>query len=165
MSQLMIEYTIMKQRILLEQFNALISILWIGAKYPAVVDWQYYHTHWRNKKLTEYVESLNSKTANTCIRRNFCQEKIFTNFAICSHWWIFYHTNCLSCTCVNDYIEDMATFTALAKNLFHRIFLWYKDSWAWWSSCQAKIFTYAVHLIFLWSSTNHTHRLMAAVWL
>ena len=39
--------------------------------------------------------------------------EIFANFAICSYWRNFYRTNFLSC--VNDYIEDMATFTALAK--------------------------------------------------
>ena len=34
---------------------------------------------------------------------------------------IFYRTNFLSC--VNDYIEDMATFYCIGKNLFHQIFL------------------------------------------
>ena len=34
-------------------------------------------------------------------------------FAICCHWQNFYHVNFLSC--VNDYVEDMATFTAFAK--------------------------------------------------
>ena len=48
-----------------------------------------------------------------CICGNFHQEKIFANFAICSHWQNLYHANFLSC--VNDYIEDLATFTALAK--------------------------------------------------
>ena len=46
----------------------------------------------------------------------FRQEKIFANFAICSLWQNFYHANFLSC--VNDYIEYMATFTALAKNIY-----------------------------------------------
>ena len=40
-------------------------------------------------------------------RGNFRQEKNFANFAICS----FYCVNFF----VNDYIEDMATFTAMAK--------------------------------------------------
>ena len=52
-------------------------------------------------------------TLTYCICRNFHQEKIFANFAICSHWRNFYHANFMSR--VNDYIEDMATFTALAK--------------------------------------------------
>ena len=39
---------------------------------------------------------------------NFRQEKIFVHFYIC-----FYHANFLSC--VKEYIEYMATFTALAK--------------------------------------------------
>ena len=51
---------------------------------------------------------------NNCgIHGNFHQEKIFTHFAICSYWRNFYHTNFLSY--INDYIEDMATFTALVK--------------------------------------------------
>ena len=37
----------------------------------------------------------------------------FANFTICSHWRNIYHANFLSC--VNDYIEDMATFTASVK--------------------------------------------------
>ena len=44
---------------------------------------------------------------------NFHQEKIFANFATCSRWRNFLSANFLSC--VNDYIEDMATFTALTK--------------------------------------------------
>ena len=56
-----------------------------------------------------------------CISGNFHQEKIFVNFAICSHWRNFYYAVFLSC--VNDYIEDMATFITLAKILFHRIYL------------------------------------------
>ena len=50
------------------------------------------------------------------IAGNFCQEKIFTNFATCSRW-----RNNFICEffvlymCVNNYIEDIATFTALAK--------------------------------------------------
>ena len=47
------------------------------------------------------------------ICRNFRQEKIFTNLAICSYWRNFYCVNFLSC--VNDYVEDVATFTALVK--------------------------------------------------
>ena len=43
----------------------------------------------------------------------FRQEKIFANFTTCSRWRNFLSANFLSC--VNDYIEDMATFTALAK--------------------------------------------------
>ena len=39
--------------------------------------------------------------------------EIFTNFAICSHWRNF--LSCKFLSCVNDYIEDMATFTALVK--------------------------------------------------
>ena len=45
--------------------------------------------------------------------RKFSPGETFANFAICSHWRNFYHANFLSY--VNDYIEDMATFTALAK--------------------------------------------------
>ena len=59
-------------------------------------------------------------------------------FATCSHWRNFYHANFLSC--VNDYIEDMATFTAWRKF----IFLQYKGIWGWRNFCQAKIFTYTV---------------------
>ena len=54
------------------------------------------------------------------IHVNFHQEKIFTNFAICSHWRNFYHTNFLSS--VNDYIEDKAIFTTLAKICFTEYF-------------------------------------------
>ena len=39
--------------------------------------------------------------------------EIFANFTMCSYWRNFYRMNFLSC--VNDYIEDMVTFTALAK--------------------------------------------------
>ena len=39
--------------------------------------------------------------------------EIFANFAICSHWRNF--LSCKFLSCVNDYIEDMATFTALVK--------------------------------------------------
>ena len=51
---------------------------------------------------------------------NFRQEKIFADFTICSYWRKFYHANFLSC--VNDYIEDMVTFTALAKIYFTEYF-------------------------------------------
>ena len=44
---------------------------------------------------------------------NFRQEKFFANFTTCSHWRSFLSTKFFSC--VNDYIEDMVTFTALAK--------------------------------------------------
>ena len=44
---------------------------------------------------------------------NVCQEKIFTNFTTCLHWRNFYPANFLSR--IDDYTEDMATFTALAK--------------------------------------------------
>ena len=44
---------------------------------------------------------------------SFRQEKIFANFATCCCWRNFLSTNFLSR--VNDYIEDMVTFTALAK--------------------------------------------------
>ena len=44
-----------------------------------------------------------------CIARNFCQEKISPPVIVDE---IF---NFPSCVCVNDYIEDMVTFTALAK--------------------------------------------------
>ena len=46
--------------------------------------------------------------------------EIFANFAICSHWRNFYCANFLSC--VNDYIEDIVTFTALAKNYSTKYF-------------------------------------------
>ena len=39
--------------------------------------------------------------------------EIFANFATCFCWRNFYYENFLSC--INDYIEDMATFMALAK--------------------------------------------------
>ena len=39
--------------------------------------------------------------------------KYVEGFTTCSHWQNIYHSNLLSC--VNDYIEDIATFTALAK--------------------------------------------------
>ena len=45
--------------------------------------------------------------------RNIRQEKIFTDFANCLHRRNFYPTNFLSC--IDDYTEDMATFTTLAK--------------------------------------------------
>ena len=44
---------------------------------------------------------------------NFRQEKIFANFATCSCWRYFLSANFLSR--VNDCIEDMVTYTALAK--------------------------------------------------
>ena len=47
------------------------------------------------------------------IGRNFHQDKIFANFATYSRWRKFLSANFLSR--VNDYIGDMATFTALAK--------------------------------------------------
>jgi hypothetical protein len=43
---------------------------------------------------------------------------ILANLATCCHWQKFYYANFLSCIC-NSYnvIEDMATFTALAKKI------------------------------------------------
>ena len=48
-----------------------------------------------------------------CIAENFHQEKIFANFTTCLHGQNFYPANFLSH--IDDYTEDMATFTALAK--------------------------------------------------
>ena len=61
------------------------------------------------------IGSIQAQGNNTIYRiaGNFHQEKIFANFATCSCWSIFYLQIFLSC--VNDYIEDMATFTTLAK--------------------------------------------------
>ena len=47
------------------------------------------------------------------IAENFHQEKFFANFASCLHGRNFYPANFLSR--IDDYTEDMATFTALAK--------------------------------------------------
>ena len=66
------------------------------------------------------MEVLEFDTAIYRIRGNFRQEKIFTNFAICSYWQNIYPANFLSC--VNDYIEDMVTFTALVKIYFTEYF-------------------------------------------
>ena len=49
-----------------------------------------------------------------CIAGNFRQEKIFANLATWSCWRKFCSVNILSC--VNDYIEHVATFTILTKN-------------------------------------------------
>ena len=57
--------------------------------------------------------SVNYMTLRTDYACTTVYAEIFTNFAICSYWRNFYRANILSC--VNDYIEDMATFTALAK--------------------------------------------------
>ena len=45
--------------------------------------------------------------------RNVCQEKIFANFTTCLCGQNFYPVNSLSH--IDDYTEDMTTFTALAK--------------------------------------------------
>ena len=83
--------------------------------------------------------------SHTCIyipyTRKFSPGQKF--FQFCHHWRNFYHVNFLSC--VNDCIEDMATFTALAKIYFTKIFLQYKGIWGWQNFCQVKIFTYMVH--------------------
>jgi hypothetical protein len=39
---------------------------------------------------------------------------VLANFAISSHWGIFYLTNSLL-FCVNDYIKDMATLSAIQR--------------------------------------------------
>ena len=75
---------------------------------------------------------------------NFRQEKIFANFNICSHRRDFYHINFLSS--VNDYIEDMATFTALEKIYSTKYFYNTKVPGVSKIFCQAKIFTYTVDL-------------------
>lgn len=43
----------------------------------------------------------------------YIHEKIFANFATYSHWRKFYHSTSLPS--VNDCMEDMVTFTTLAK--------------------------------------------------
>ena len=63
--------------------------------------------------LASYPAGYKAKVCMYHVCRNFHQEKFFTNFAICSHWQSFYHVIFLSC--VNDYIEDMMTFTTLPK--------------------------------------------------
>ena len=87
--------------------------------------------------------------ASACYRigGNFCQEKIFANFATCSHRQNFLSANFLPRA--DDYIEDMATFYRIGENLFHRIFLQYKGIWAWRNFCLAKIFTYTVFIAFM----------------
>ena len=45
--------------------------------------------------------------------------------------------------CVNDYLEDMATFTTLAKIILPNI-LQYKGRWAWRNFCPAKSFVHTV---------------------
>ena len=68
-----------------------------------------------------YVEKLEMGMRLFLPGERFRQEKGFANFTTCSHWGNFYLRMLLFC--VNDYIEDMATFTALAKiystNYFH----------------------------------------------
>ena len=57
-----------------------------------------------------------SYLSTTVYVESFARRKIFANFAnfaIDFIGKIFYHTTFLSC--VDDYIEDMATFTTLAK--------------------------------------------------
>ena len=61
--------------------------------------------------------------------------EIFANFAICFHWQNFYHTNFLSC--VTDYMRIWRPLL-VGENLFHRIILQYKGSWAWWNFCPVK---------------------------
>ena len=55
--------------------------------------------------------------------QNFHQDKIFTTFTTCSHWWKLHHANFLSCV----------------KKL-HKLFLQYKGSRAWRDFYPAKIF-------------------------
>ena len=47
-------------------------------------------------------------------------------------------------SCVNDYVQDMATFTTFGEILFHQIFLQYSGTWAWQNFCPMKIFGYMV---------------------
>ena len=58
--------------------------------------------------INTYIQLINTVRVEIFTRRKF-----LPIFAICSHWWNFYHANFLSG--INDYIEDMATFTAWAK--------------------------------------------------
>ena len=50
---------------------------------------------------------------------NIRQEKIFANFATCLHGRNFYPANFLSH--IDNYTEDMSTFTALAKIYYVRL--------------------------------------------
>ena len=76
--------------------------------------------------------------------------EIFANFAICSHWRNFYHTNFLSR--VNDYIEDMVTFTALAKIYSTNYFCNTKDSGI------GKIFVKSFHVYDTLFSSHIAHK-------
>ena len=95
--------------------------------------WTYYHSFWTcisftlhcRKQHCSVVTGLDIGSYHIA-RRNFAN---FTNFVTCSRWWSFLFTNFLSC--VNDQHRRYGDLYRISKNLFHRIFLQYKSSWAW----------------------------------